>query len=237
MRKKENIICGIYCIENLLNHKKYVGQAISIYDRWSKHKSSLKNNKHENGHLQNAWNKYGEENFNFYVLEECSAELLDEREIFYINSLNLLDDSYGYNDKEGGQSGKVSEEANERRKQSLRKYYEVNPEAKKQSSINALKQWSDPNIKAKIMGENNGMYGKTHTKEAREKISQAQKGRISPFRNTTPVLCVELNKIFECAAIAMKQLNITSSSILQACYGNRKTAGGYHWQFVTENNI
>lgn len=79
------------------------------------------------------------------------------------------------------------------------------------------------------------MYGKTHTKEARQKISEAQKGHISKYRNLTPVLCIETNKIYECSAEAQKQLKITTS-ILEVCKGNRKTAGGYHWQFV-ENNI
>ena len=35
---------GIYCIENTINHKKYIGQSIDIYSRWSKHKSELNNN-------------------------------------------------------------------------------------------------------------------------------------------------------------------------------------------------
>ena len=80
------------------------------------------------------------------------------------------------------------------------------------------------------------MYGKTHSDEARKKISEAQKGHVSKFRNTTPVLCVETNKTYECAAEAQKEIN-TTISILEVCKGNRKTAGGYHWQFVMENNI
>ena len=41
-------ICGIYCIENLVNKKKYIGQSIDISARFKKHKNLLCNNKHNN---------------------------------------------------------------------------------------------------------------------------------------------------------------------------------------------
>lgn len=237
MRKQEHIITGIYCIENIITNKRYIGQSVDIYSRWSHHRSELNNHTHDNNYLQKSWDKYGEDNFKFYIIEKCLKQELDDKEIYYINQYKTLNRDYGYNLKEGGQSGLISEESNEKRKASLRKYYSSNPEAKKQSSDAAYRQWSNPKIKAKIMGENNGMYGKTHTKEAREKISQAQKGHISHHRNLTSVLCIELNKIYECAVDAAKDLNMQTSNILQVCYGNRKTAGGYHWQFIKENNI
>ena len=75
----KDVICGIYCIENKINRKKYIGQSVDIYDRWYQHKYELSNNRHHNNHLQNAWNKYGCENFDFYILEECDEYKLDER--------------------------------------------------------------------------------------------------------------------------------------------------------------
>ena len=242
LRSKENTICGIYCIENLINNKKYIGQSVNIYSRWSSHKGELNRNCHHNGHLQNSWNKYGEDNFKFYIIEKCSKEKLDEREIYYIDTFKTLDDEFGYNDKNGGQDGTISIEANERRSKSLKKYYEENPDKREEISKRAFKQWADPTIKAKILGKNNGMYGRTHTKEARQKISEAQKGHVAKHRNKTPVLCVELNKIFEDAVIACKELGINTSStgsIHEICRGEskyRKTVGGYHWQYL-ENNI
>lgn len=54
-----NKISGIYKILNIKNGKFYIGSSNNIKVRWSQHKTLLKNNKHENKYLQNAWNKYG----------------------------------------------------------------------------------------------------------------------------------------------------------------------------------
>lgn len=97
---KKDIVCGIYCIENLVNNKKYVGQSIDIYKRWKDHIDDLEENKHYNVHLQRSWNKYGKDNFKFYVLEECDIDKLNQLEVFYVDKL----DSYynGYNQTYGG---------------------------------------------------------------------------------------------------------------------------------------
>ena len=76
----KDIISGIYCIENIITHKKYIGQSINIKDRWSKHKSELNHQTHDNDYLQKAWNKYGENNFKFYIIERCNFEDLNEKQ-------------------------------------------------------------------------------------------------------------------------------------------------------------
>lgn len=71
---------GIYCIENTKNKKVYIGSSKNIYQRLLKHFALLRHNKHQNGHLQNAWNKYGEDVFRWYVLEFCSEDKLTKTE-------------------------------------------------------------------------------------------------------------------------------------------------------------
>jgi len=57
-------------ILNKVNNKWYVGSSVNILrERWPHHKSALRYNKHHCKHLQNAWNKYGEDNFEFHVVE------------------------------------------------------------------------------------------------------------------------------------------------------------------------
>ena len=96
-----NYISGIYCIENIINNKKYIGQSKHINERWLKHISELNHGYHHNDYLQKSWNKYGKDNFSFYILEECSLELLDEREIFYIDKYKSMNRDFVYNLKSG----------------------------------------------------------------------------------------------------------------------------------------
>lgn len=89
-------------ITNKVNGKIYIGQSIHIERRWKEHKSRLNCDGHINKHLQLAWNKYGEENFIFSVIEECKAEQLDEREIYWISKLDAINPQNGYNLCSGG---------------------------------------------------------------------------------------------------------------------------------------
>ena len=76
-----NMTCGIYNIQNENTGDSYVGLSIKIEERWKKHKIALRHNKHVNDHLQNAWNKYGENIFSFLILEECEPDMLSKKEI------------------------------------------------------------------------------------------------------------------------------------------------------------
>lgn len=86
---------GIYMIVNLITNKTYIGKSINIDSRWKSHISNLKTNKHINKDLQLDWNKFGESNFSFKVLEYCSEDLLSSRERHWIDIFNSK--LFGYN--------------------------------------------------------------------------------------------------------------------------------------------
>lgn len=101
---------GIYIITSLRNQKVYIGQSKHIEQRWEEHKKALQKNVHQNKHLQRAWNKYGEKNFIFSILEECDEKLLDEREQYWIDYYGGINSQNTYNFREGGSRGAFSEE-------------------------------------------------------------------------------------------------------------------------------
>ena len=66
-------IMGIYKIVNSVNGKTYVGQSQNIKKRVAEHFRLLRNGKHNNPRLQNAFNKYGEDSFVWTVEVWCEA--------------------------------------------------------------------------------------------------------------------------------------------------------------------
>jgi group I intron endonuclease len=65
---------GIYKLINVINDKFYVGSAVDLKRRKTRHFSELRKGKHNNRHLQAAWNKYGEQAFVFVVIAEVAPE-------------------------------------------------------------------------------------------------------------------------------------------------------------------
>lgn len=92
-------MCGIYKITNKINGKTYIGQSIDISRRWNAHRNSI-NSLQEPNTLQAAFIKYGIENFDFEILEECLPRELNEKEIYYIQIYNSY--KLGYNETTGG---------------------------------------------------------------------------------------------------------------------------------------
>lgn len=72
----------IYKIINKLNDECYIGSSIDVKKRWNRHKRDLFKGKHHSIILQRAWDKYGENNFEFIILEE--TEKLIDRENYYL---------------------------------------------------------------------------------------------------------------------------------------------------------
>jgi group I intron endonuclease len=87
-------IGGVYFLENLLNHKVYIGSTNDLRRRQVTHLRHLSSNKHDNPYLQRAWKKGGKQAFCFWVIEIINDQfLLASREQFY---LDMFWDHYEY---------------------------------------------------------------------------------------------------------------------------------------------
>lgn len=84
---RKDFVVGIYKIENRLSGKFYIGSSSNLYRRYSDHLRELERNTHSNPKLQASWNKYGRDNFEFSIIEECSLFELQNREQYYIDTL------------------------------------------------------------------------------------------------------------------------------------------------------
>ena len=96
---------GIYKIENMIDHKIYIGQSKNIEQRWDEHKWSSQNinkGKEYEYPLYRAFRKYGIENFSFEIIEKCKIEELNNKERYWIKYYNSFKE--GYNQTLGGDS-------------------------------------------------------------------------------------------------------------------------------------
>jgi group I intron endonuclease len=88
---------GIYKIVNLINGMIYIGSSYNINKRIMQHVTTLVGNRHPNHYLQNAWNKYGQSNFEFIIIEFCLIEELLIREQYWLDNFKCYDAKIGYN--------------------------------------------------------------------------------------------------------------------------------------------
>lgn len=98
---------GIYKITNLVNNHTYIGQAVDIQKRWISHKyeANNPNTVQYNYTIHRAFRKYGLDNFSFEIIEQCCAEELNDKEIYWINYFDTYNN--GYNETPGGDCGPV----------------------------------------------------------------------------------------------------------------------------------
>lgn len=247
-------LCGIYKITNNVNGKVYIGQSINIKARWKDHINALNRDDSRCTLLQRAWKKYGQENFSFEILELCTEDMLDDIETKYIDFYDAR--NKGYNIEPGGNKNKcLSDETKQkireahlgkiipddiRCKMSESRTGENNGMYGKHHSEYSKKKMSDskkgkpghPATDYQKERSRLANLGKPKSEESKRKMSESHKGNIPYNRNPWPVYCVELQKVFECAAIAGKELNIRSNNIIACCEYVRKTCGGYHWMYT-----
>ena len=103
--------CGIYKITNKVNGKCYIGQSINIETRWHHHKYFQKTISHYP--LYRAIAKYGIDNFQLEIIEKCSKQELDSKEIYYIKYYDSYKNGYNQTLGGGGSSGCIIKISNE----------------------------------------------------------------------------------------------------------------------------
>lgn len=93
---------SIYKITNILNGKMYIGKTLhSIQKRFQEHIKDSQKVRYDKRPLYDAMNKYGIENFELALVENAEAELLDEREKYWIEYYDTYKN--GYNATLGGE--------------------------------------------------------------------------------------------------------------------------------------
>jgi len=91
---------GIYSFKSNFNGKMYIGFSNDVYYRRRKHLEQLRGQRHFNNHLQAHFNKYGEEDLMFDVIEFCPEKNLSKREVYWIDKFHSFGE--GFNQTEGG---------------------------------------------------------------------------------------------------------------------------------------
>lgn len=213
------------------NNKVYIGiTKQKPENRWNNGRG-YKNN----DYLVNAILKYGWDNIEHKILyNNLSKEEAEQKEIYLIKKYKANKKRYGYNILDGGNvSDGMTEEV--RKKIGEASKGRIPPNKGKKMSDEFKKKLSEGH-KGQIVSEEKKQKlreffkGREFSKETRNKISIAKKGQPSKLRRK--VICIETNKIYNSVTEAEIELKIRH--ICEACNKIRKTAGGYHWQYVKE---
>ena len=213
----------IYKITNLLSGKIYVGQTVNFQHRIHCHKCSNRTG------VDAAIKKYGWENFKIEVIEECSIEKLDEREIFWIEKMDCIAPK-GYNLTFGGNANRIlSDETRAKLSANSKKFKgEKNPfygkhhtetaKAKNAAAHTGKKHSSQTRAKMSVqrLGEKNAFYGKSHTKEFKFQKSLAKK------KILYPVFEKELEKRFLTRKELANKLGMNDGTLTDKLCGRKK---------------
>lgn len=216
------------------NGKVYIGiTGVKPEIRWANGKGY-----HHNAYFTSAIRKYGWGNIDHSIIAVgLSEEEAYKREIELIKLYKSNDRRYGYNQSTGGEKSslgrKMTKEQYDANLKTIEKMRVVNTgrkvseETRKKLSLSRIGIKLNKETKAKI--PHDGMLGKHHSKEAKERIRTSnlnKKGK--------RIVCVETNKVYASIKEAERETGIPNSNI-SACAKHKKhynTAGGFHWEYV-----
>lgn len=258
----------IYVYTCKISGKVYIGRT----HKELKERAGYMGNKYKGcSHFWNAIQKYGWDNFEPTILEEgLSAEEASYRELHWIKEYNSTNKNKGYNIRD-----KICSDFSESSCKRSKDY--VNPMRGKKHSEEAKRKMSehgkgrckgrvpwnkgipmDDETKEKLrqlnVGEKNPFYGRKHSKESIEKMSESHKNmseetkgkireskknlskesryRLSEGVTKHRVLCMETQVVYRNSKEAFLNTGVHKDSIGNCCRGTQKTAGGYHWQYL-----
>lgn len=244
-------ISGIYKITNKVNGKVYIGQSNDIKSRWN-HEHGGKST--SNVQLKEDINNFGLESFSYEIIaEENNQQKKDELEKFYIKKLNSTNPELGYNISEGGFCGSFhSDEWKKEQSERLKKYYKENPNwltEERREKLRKSGKRERTKEERKIMSERR--KGFTYSEVSKKKMSESAKKRVENFGNIfrdnkekhkeiiklateakyKKVRCLETGEIFPNIITAREKYG-KNLHITDCCKGKRKTAGGFHWEYI-----
>ncbi len=204
MKNREKI-SGIYRIYCKANDKSYYGQTSDYNKRVIDHKKQLRHvskNKHHCVHLQNAWNLYGESEFEFLLVETCNPEQLNEREQWYF-------DTYGptgklFNTSLCAESTRRGVAVSEETKQKLR---ELNTGPNNPNWGRHLTDEHKRRISESHSGVNHWHYGRPCTEEEKLKNSLSLSGENAPLAKLNWEQVRQIRKEFCQGIITVKDVS------------------------------
>lgn len=170
---------NIYKIECMVNNKVYIGQTVNFKARIQNHLGVLNNNKHTNPFLQDDFNQFGQNNFSFEIIDTAnSLEESLQKETYWINYYGGIDNDTTYNVKGNDKDNK---EYAKRKSKTLKCDAfrgHTHSEDSKNKISNSLKDAYKNGVHKspeKRYGEANSFYGKHHTEETRQQLSNWHK--------------------------------------------------------------
>jgi hypothetical protein len=101
---------GVYCVENIINRRRYIGGSTNVGDRKKYWSSRLPKGTSENCHIQDDFKIYGPHSFVFYPICYCARKEILDKEQYYIDFYKTLDPQYGYNIKMADKANPLPEE-------------------------------------------------------------------------------------------------------------------------------